>query len=43
MKALIRSIGNNDGQGAEKMRASDTADALYALLVNSSDPSHAAA
>jgi PTS system nitrogen regulatory IIA component len=44
LKALARIARlMRDGQVAEKMRASDSADALYALLINSSDPSHAAA
>lgn len=44
LKALARIARLlRDGQVAEKMRASDDAAALYALLVNSSDQSHAAA
>jgi PTS system nitrogen regulatory IIA component len=44
LKALARIARLlRDGQVAEKLRASETADALYALLINPSDQSHAAA
>ena len=44
LKALARIARLlRDGQIADKLRATENADALYALLVNPSDQSHAAA